>query len=737
MALLCLDEYGSAMQDECVITSGIINYEVRMQKGGENMVSGKRKLNVGIDLGTTYSAVSYYDPEKKISVMLPNSINEVTTPSVVYVKNGEVLIGKQAKLLQSQGETDTAAFYKCMMGNLDFHVYLDGQAYNAEDLSAMFLKHFVEDIEKANNIEIKSAVITVPAYFNHVQRKATMNAGQRAGLRVMKIINEPTAAIIAYGLADSGIDKTVLVYDLGGGTFDITIAHIHNREVEVIVTAGNHDLGGKNWDMELRDYLCRYFYEKTGVDIGEDDEEYYAEILVQCEEIKRKLTEVSKTFITLNCSGHKERIDITREDFDRITGDLLMTTMDLMKDTVSDAGKKLNRNFGYADINEVVLVGGSTMMPQVYEYLSHTIPAKINRNVDVNCIVSQGASIQAYICDQESMIFGLPAVVSDVTSHSLGIVTVNEARTAYVNTKIINQNTPIPAEDNRLLKIKNRGSNTFIEVYVTQGEVDNPEDCVILGKYTIKGFGYEDASDCLVQVTYQYDDNGIVHVSANQVNLKRTLEIEVAEDIGDCSWMSQPPQKTSVPKPLNVCILLDASGSMSFDLEKAADAARAFMNNLPGNGHLFTITAFADEVKDLCHNTQRQEDIEEALLIYSSSRARVGICNDADPLRYLIESGWENKNMKNMIVVLTDGEWEHQKQEIQASKTLKDSGVLIHAVGIADADEKFLKRIASSDGAAIKTDASDLVDSFEGIAQSVSEDMTSDDDAGFQLMAKM
>lgn len=697
------------------------------------MTLSKRKLAVGIDLGTTYSAISYYDPVKKVPVMLPNSANQVTTPSVVCITNGEILIGQQAKLLQSQGETEAVAFYKCMMGNLDFSVYLDGHAYNAEDLSAIFLEHFVRDVAEANQIEIESAVITVPAYFNHTQRKATMNAGQRAGLNVKKIVNEPTAAILAYGLTDSGAEKNVLVYDLGGGTFDITIARLQGHNVDVIATAGNHDLGGKDWDMEFRDHICRMFYEKTGVDIAEDDEEYYAELLVQCESLKKKLTEVSSSFINLKCGGHRERIDFTRSEFDDVTRDKLMITMDLMEETLGEAGKKLNRSFGYSDIDEVVLVGGSTLMPQVYEYLTQRISARINRSVDVNCIVSQGASIQAYICACEEQSFALPARIADVTAHSLGIITINDDHTAYINTKVIAQNATIPAQDSQRLAIRNRGADTFIEVYLTQGETEAPEDCVILGKYVIRGFGNEASDRCEVEMTYMYDENGIVNVSAVQCSSGRLLEVEVIEDIGDLSWLSEPPKLPAV-RGCNVCFVLDSSGSMCDDLGTAADSAEAFMRNLPGAQHRFSVIAFADKVKELCAPTSDPACIQQALDVYRRDDSNAGVCTRAKPMEYMRNSNWFDAGRSNTLVVLTDGAWSNQSSELGAAAVLKEKGIRIHAIGISDADEIFLKKLASEDGTALKTDVNDLVDSFAGIAQAVGAGDAGDDT--FMIMGK-
>ena len=248
-----------------------------------------KKVNVGIDLGTTYSAVASFSNELSRVITYKNSYDKECTPSVICFDGSNVLIGEPAKEEQKCGNINTVAFYKSMMGNTDYSAYIDGNEYSAEDLSAIFLKNLVNDIEKTNNIKIEGAVITVPAYFNQKQKCATIRAGEKAGLKVLRIINEPTAAIIAYGLT-SGNEKNVMVYDLGGGTFDVTIAHVNGTKIDVMATNGNHQLGGKDWDQVLYDEIKDQFYSEFGLDI-DDFPNDAKELQVKCEEAKKRLRE--------------------------------------------------------------------------------------------------------------------------------------------------------------------------------------------------------------------------------------------------------------------------------------------------------------------------------------------------------------------------------------------------------------------------------------------------------------
>ena len=254
-----------------------------------------KTVNVGIDLGTTYSAVAVFSQASSRVEVLKNSLGKETTPSVVFIENGKTIIGEEAKDEQKAGNINTAAFYKSMMSNPNYSAYIDGEEYSAEDLSGLFLAELKRDIEAANNVKIVGAVITVPAYFDDKQRNATIRAGQRAGLNVLKIVNEPTAAIIAYGLS-GGKNKNVMVYDLGGGTFDVTIARVEGTSISVTATNGNHQLGGMNWDDTLINEVADQFYTEFGVDIKSHPDDF-KELQVKCEEAKKRLSSVASTLI--------------------------------------------------------------------------------------------------------------------------------------------------------------------------------------------------------------------------------------------------------------------------------------------------------------------------------------------------------------------------------------------------------------------------------------------------------
>ncbi|MGN0180695.1 MAG: Hsp70 family protein, partial [Monoglobaceae bacterium] len=247
-------------------------------------------IRVGIDLGTTFSAVARIDPETGKPTVIKNSYGSAITPSVLcFQKNGNILFGEDAKNMQSVGDTNAIAFFKRSMGKDMFSVDILGKTYNATDLSAILLQKLKEEAEQQTGEKIDSAVITVPAYFTHKERAATIEAGERAGLNVIAIINEPTAAAFAYGLNDKKEEQTVLIYDLGGGTFDVTLAHIDQNEISILGSDGDHELGGKDWDDCIARYLAEEALEKFGVDLSEDPEAV-ASLLVTAENVKKQLT---------------------------------------------------------------------------------------------------------------------------------------------------------------------------------------------------------------------------------------------------------------------------------------------------------------------------------------------------------------------------------------------------------------------------------------------------------------
>lgn len=355
---------------------------------------------LGIDLGTTYSCVAYIDENNK-PVVLKNSEGDLTTPSVVYFEDGnEVLVGESAKESSKIYPEKSVAFIKRSMGQPNANVFVNDKEMTPPEVSSYILKKIVTDSCDTLKMEgkisddenIKDVVITCPAYFGINERSATKTAGELAGLNVLQIINEPTAAAITYGVADNKSDKVVLVYDLGGGTFDVTIIHIKPGEIDVVCTGGDHTLGGKDWDDTIIMYVDDEFCRQTGTSESIlDDPETLQEITLSVEKAKKLLTSKEKAPISVNYKGKRARIELTREKFDELTKPLLDRTIVLTQDMIKEAGKK-----GYSpdSIDEILLVGGSSKMPQVEKIIKETFN-KEPKMFDPDEAVAKGAAIFA------------------------------------------------------------------------------------------------------------------------------------------------------------------------------------------------------------------------------------------------------------------------------------------------------------------------------------------------------
>lgn len=355
---------------------------------------------LGIDLGTTYSCVAYIDENNK-PVVLKNSEGDLTTPSVVYFEDGnEVLVGESAKESSKIYPEKSVAFIKRSMGQPNANVFVNDKEMTPPEVSSYILKKIVTDSCDTLKMEgkisddenIKDVVITCPAYFGINERSATKTAGELAGLNVLQIINEPTAAAITYGVADNKSDKVVLVYDLGGGTFDVTIIHIKPGEIDVVCTGGDHTLGGKDWDDTIIMYVDDEFCRQTGTSESIlDDPETLQEITLSVEKAKKLLTSKEKAPISVNYKGKRARIELTREKFNELTKPLLDRTIALTQDMIKEAGKK-----GYApdSIDEILLVGGSSKMPQVEKIIKETFN-KEPKMFDPDEAVAKGAAIFA------------------------------------------------------------------------------------------------------------------------------------------------------------------------------------------------------------------------------------------------------------------------------------------------------------------------------------------------------
>lgn len=697
-------------------------------------------IRVGIDLGTTFSAVARIDPITGKPMVIKNSFGSATTPSVLcFERDGNVLFGEDAKNMQSVGDTNAIAFFKRSMGKDMFSVDILGKSYNATDLSAILLKKLKEEAESQIDERIDAAVITVPAYFTHKERSATIEAGKRAGLEVIAIINEPTAAAFAYGLNEKEEEQTVLIYDLGGGTFDVTLARINKNEINILGSDGDHELGGKDWDDCIARYLASEFLEKYDVDLSEDPE-MVASLLVTAENVKKQLTSKDLVSVPITYQDIRGTIDITEETFEFISQFLIGTTKDVTERLLTSV--ELNWN----QIDGVILVGGSTRMRMVHNYVYEMSGKPPLGGVNVDEAVALGAAIRANITDKGEAVATIGGLlgkiksnglsiqgakaVTDVTAHSLGMISISPDGEEYINSFIIKKNTKIPASNTKPFNLRTRAKDNELEVYVLQGEFKRPLDNTIINKYVISKIERTSPPNSVIEVTYEYTANGVIEVSAVQKETGKKLPIKIEPVPEDMSWSDLSPKDnmTGGEMPsVDVVLAIDLSGSMSGEpTRKAMKAMDDFVKQMDCDYTRIGIIAFADNTKVILQPTDDFKAVHNT--ISRLEKVDVGICNGAEPFTsaYGVLNGGFMKKESDIkyIVVLTDGCWSNTSNAISAAKKCHKSGIEVMALGFGSADYTFLKKIASTDEFASITDLSDLSGSFSKIAQAIGEGST-------------
>lgn len=473
---------------------------------------------IGIDLGTTNSCVAVMEGGE--AVVIPNAEGNRTTPSVVgFAKNGERLVGDVAKRQAVTNPDGTVISIKRHMGTAH-KVTIDGKGYTPPEISAMILQKLKADAEAYLGEKVTQAVITVPAYFNDSQRQATKDAGQIAGLEVLRIVNEPTAAALAYGLDKAG-DHTILVYDLGGGTFDVSILELGDGVFEVKATSGNNHLGGDDFDERIMKYLIDTFKKENGIDLSKD-RMAMQRLKDSAEKAKKELsgvmsTSISLPFITADASGPKHlEVTLTRAKFDELTADLVESTLGPTRQALKDAGMSVS------DIGKVILVGGSTRIPAVVEAIKKLTGQEPSKGVNPDEVVALGAAIQAGVLTGD--VTGV--VLLDVTPLSLGIETLGG-----VMTRMIERNTTIPTSKKQVYSTA-ADNQTSVEIHVLQGEREFARDNKTLGRFTLSDIPPAPRGIPQIEVTFDIDANGIVNVSAKDLGTGKQQKITITSSGG-------------------------------------------------------------------------------------------------------------------------------------------------------------------------------------------------------------
>ena len=509
---------------------------------------------VGIDLGTTFSAIAVLNEHGRPEI-IPNREGKRTTPSVIFFEDdGNPIVGEEARNQAIIAPRRTVRFVKREMGNPSFRYDLDGKEFFPEDLSALILKKLKADAEAHLGCSVTKAVISVPAYFKDAQREATRQAGVIAGLEVARIINEPTAAALAYGLDLDGDDQTILVYDFGGGTFDVTLMRKSGREFTILATDGDSKLGGKDIDARLVEHLAEEFLRAHDVDLRVEPHSHQ-DLWDRAERVKKDLSFRENVAEVLSAGTQTLRIDVDRSEFVELIQDLIDRTRECMTKVVADA------DVSWKDVDAVVLAGGSSRIPAVREMIAEVTGSGAARDLNPDECVALGAALQAALSSDEgpaaevnsdgSQRGGAEAVVDivvhDVASHSLGVKARSPDRQQYVNSIIIPRLTPVPCDRTRTYTT-HEDNQKKVEIIVLQGEDGdaNSPAVSLVGKVSLTDLPPHKAGDLVIEVTLAYDANGVIEVTAQETMSGRMTRETVMRKSGGLSKEILDEKKTFV-----------------------------------------------------------------------------------------------------------------------------------------------------------------------------------------------
>ena len=628
---------------------------------------------IGIDLGTTFSAISHVN-KHNVAEILPNEMGKNITPSILFFDGDQIIVGEEAERNAVAYPEQVVQFVKRQIGEEEYTFTHNGKTWNAVELSAEILRSLVRSAEHRLQQEIKQAVITVPAYFGQNERNSTIQAAESIGLEVLKIINEPTAAAVAYGLNQLREKSRCLVFDLGGGTFDVTIIEINQHVIRVKGTDGDDKLGGKDWDDRLMKYVAEAFKEQHGIDIL-DDLLATHELRERCVNAKIALSQRPEISLSFQHQNKPLRLKITRDHFELITADLLKRCEEKTLEALSVA------EFDKEDIDTILLVGGSTRMPMVRKSIKRMFGKDPSTEINPDECVAMGAAITAAIESAIRKNEAPPVDIEthDVASHQLGLVVLKDSR--LYNAPIIKKNTPIPtAHTETHFKTMHPGQSS-IDLWLLQGERKDPQHpgCNPLGHFEFFGLPYVDETT-QVAITYRYNANGIVEVEASKSDGENAFLHRVAKD----KYGLQEVLNKKIPT--NVALIVDSSGSMYGEaMQQAKSFVQDFTNtNLRKNRNLALYTAPEGL---LGKSSNRSADVQQHL----KKLVPIGFSNIHVELRRAKE---HLKGRAGVVVLVSDGHFTGLEDIKKACVALHKAGCIVFVVGVgSDRNEETLKSL--------------------------------------------
>lgn len=645
----------------------------------------RKGFQVGIDLGTTFTVAAYLDQAGSFQI-IQDEEGARKIASAIFFDQEETIVGNFAAANAGVYPGQVAQNFKRYMGVKDFYFHCQGKRYSAVDLSSLLLEKIRDDIESQTGFQPEEVVITVPAYFGDPQRRATLEAAEKAGLKVIQLLNEPTAAAYSYGIHNLGSRQRVLVFDLGGGTFDVTVIEIDGEKIEVRATGGDHQLGGLDWDRALADYLAEKFHAYCGVNLYEE-EQTEEMLLEKATKAKIGLSSLSRVDLSLQAGGHILKLEIRRERFEEITRSLVERCRLLTEMVLEEAGLTVKK------IDRVLPVGGSTRMPMIPALLQSLFGFPPAAGLNPEECVAIGAAIKASLLQAEkggsrpvylNRKEGLPLKLSDrnATSHSFGFVVLKDGK--LHNSIVIPKNSLYPCEKSRSDYTTTYPDQPSLEVILTEGEDPDPYNCSLIGGYEAYDLPPAPAGGLKLRFTFRYNLNQLIEVEAFDLTHGRPLPVR--------SLPGEPNLAALQPLPMDVALLLDCSGSMAgWPIEEAKRAALIFIENFSHPQGRIALITFPGGVR---HTLETRRE-------YLPAEVKKITAIGGTPMTEALEQAREKvlgvSTAERVIVLLTDGQPDDPGSAAMAAEKAAGAGIRLITIGVTGADKAFLRRIASSE----------------------------------------